>query len=266
MTLRHLFVVILFYSTCAGQTVPPPAKQTEQTKPPAKQESTASKPTEAKKPARPRVVTDLSGFDLLDPGKAKKQTMVAGATRGMPRATALAPKLGKVYGSSPLFQWSYPGKAQKFMFVLLDDSQIELLRTEVNGTDFRYPTTAPQFVPGKTYFWTVEPAAALLAEPSSPVGFVALPASQRQELEQRVAAIKASDAYATACERAQLYTDQRLWYDAIGAYSDLISKYPDRPELYERRGTIYAQLETTQGLADRDFAHADELRSKSWQR
>lgn len=257
-----LLYVLLAASFCAAQTTSTDQKPQQAAKPAPKQGTEAAKPPEAKRPARPRVVTDLSGFDLLDPGKVKKQTMVAGATRGMPRATALAPKLAKLYGGNPLFQWSYPGKSQKFVFVLTDDNQVELLRTQVGATEFRYPPSAPQFVPGKTYFWTVEPAAAMLAEPSSPVGFVAIPAAQRQEMEQRIASIKPADAYAAASERAQIFTDQRLWYDAIAAYTDLIAKYPDHAELYEKRGTIYAQFETTQPVADRDFARAEELRSK----
>ncbi len=258
----RLLCMLLVASLCAAQTAPTGQKPPQAANPAPKQGTEAAKPPEAKKPARPRVVTDLSGFDLLDPGKMKTQTMVAGATRGMPRATALAPRLAKLYGSSPLFQWSYPGKAQKFVFVLTDDSQAELLRTQVGATEFRYPASAPQFVPGKTYFWTVEPAATMLSEPSSPVGFVAIPAAQRQDMEQRMASIKSADAYAAACERAQIFTDQRLWYDAIGAYTDLIATYPDRAELLEKRGTIYAQFETTQPLAERDFSRADELRSK----
>ena len=262
MAVRHLLIFVLISTFCAAQTAPAGDKPVDKAKLPAKPSTEPAKSTEAKKPARPRVVTDLSGFDLLDPGKAKKQTMVAGATRGTPRATALAPRLGKLYGSNPLFQWSYPGKAQRFVFVLTDDNQAELLRTEVTGTEFRYPTTAPQFAPGKTYFWTIEPAAAMLAEPSRPVGFVAIPAAQRQEMEQRITSIKTADAYAAGCERAQLFTDQRLWYDAIGAYTDLIARYPDRAELYEKRGAIYAQFEVTQELADKDFARAEELKSK----
>ncbi|MBZ5646001.1 MAG: DUF928 domain-containing protein [Acidobacteriia bacterium] len=236
--------------------------QPQTSKPPAKPAVETAKPPEAKKAARPRVVTDLSGFDLLDPGKAKKQTMIAGATRGGPRATALAPRLAKFYGSSPVFQWSYPGKTKKFNFVLRDDSDSELLRTEVVGTEFRYPATAPQLAPGRTYFWTVEPAVMMLAEPSAPVGFVVVPAEQRQEIDERFAKVKNRDGYAAAYERAQILTDQRLWYDAIGAYTDLIAKFPDRPKLYEQRGMIYAQFEVTQAPADQDFARAEELRAK----
>lgn len=248
-------LVLLLTSSSWAQTQP----QTAQ--PNAKRPTEDAKPREGKQPTRPpRVVTDLSGFDLFDPSK-KKQTMMAGATRGMPRATALAPQLAKLYGNSPRFRWSYPGKTAKFVFVLMDDSHAELLRTDVSGTEFRYPATAPQFAPGRTYFWTVEPAA-MLAAPSTPVGFVALPTTQRQEVEQRLMPIKSADGYAAECQRAQVFTDQRLWYDAIGAYTDLIAQYPDRAELYERRGTIYAQFEATQPLADNDFARAEEFGAK----
>ncbi len=60
--------------------------------------------TVAKSPGRKRIVTDLSGFDLLEPGKLQKQTTVVGATRGLPRPVALAPRLGKVYGTNPQFE------------------------------------------------------------------------------------------------------------------------------------------------------------------
>jgi len=235
--------------------------QPQTSKPPEKKPAEPAKPPEAKKPARSRVVTDLSGFDLLDPGKAKKQTMVAGATRGGPRAAALAPRLAKLYGSTPVFRWNYPGQAGKFIFVLRDDSDAELLRTEVSGTAFRYPASAPPLAPGRTYFWTVEPVVVMLAEPSAPVGFVVIPAAQREETDHRLAKLKTDNAYAAACERAQILTDQRLWYDAIGAYTDLIAQYPDRAELYENRGAIYVQLEVTQALADQDFVRADELQA-----
>jgi hypothetical protein len=231
-------------------------------KSPAKQSTETAKAPEAKKPARSRFVTDLSGFDLLDPGKTKKQTMVAGATRAMPRATALAPKLAKLYGTNPVFRWTYPGKTSKFIFVLMDDNRAELLRSGVSGTEFRYALTTPQFAPGKSYFWTVEPASMMLAEPSTPVGFVVTPAPERLELEQRLMSTKSADAYAAGCQRAQIFTDERLWYDAIDAYTDLIARYPDRAELYEKRGTIYAQFETTQPLGDNDFARAEELEAR----
>jgi len=248
----------------AGPTSVCAQTQPQNENPPTKQATNSTKQPDTKESAhpRPRVVTDLSGFDLLDPGKSKKQTMVAGATRGMPRAMPLAPALARLYGSNPQFQWRYPGKVQKFVFVLMDDRHAELLRTDVSGAEFRYPATAPPFIPGKTYSWTVGPANFLPEGISSPAGFVAIPIAQRQEVEQHLSSINSSDPYDAACQRAQVFTDERLWYDAIGAYTDLIAKYPDRAELYKWRGTIYAQLVTTQALADDDFARAEELEAK----
>ncbi len=57
---------------------------------------------------------------------------------------------------------------------------------------------------------------------------------------------------------SQIFTDHRLWFDALGAYDDLIAKYPDRPELYDQRGAIYAQIPATKSLSEADFARADK--------
>ncbi len=61
--------------------------------------------------------------------------------------------------------------------------------------------------------------------------------------------------------RARVFTDARLWYDAIDAYNALIERFPDRAELYERRGTIYAQLTCTQSLAEEDLARAERMQA-----
>ena len=82
MRTGHLFLsaalILLLCGFAAAQ------KQNKTQAPPAKPGQQPAKPAEAKKP-RARVVTDLSGFDLLESSKLKKQTQVAGATRGMPR-------------------------------------------------------------------------------------------------------------------------------------------------------------------------------------
>jgi hypothetical protein len=206
------------------------------------------------------VVTDLSGFDLLESNKGKKQTQVAGATRGMASPVALAPRLGKLYGSQPTFAWTFEGKAKKFLFVLQDDARNELFHAEVTGNEYRYPATAPALEPGKTYFWTVEVSSAMFGgEPSAPAGLLLLNPAQRAEVEKDLAAAASPDPYKAGLARARAFRDRRLWYDAIDSYSALIARYPDRGELYEERGTIYAQLEATKALADQNFARADGL-------
>jgi uncharacterized protein DUF928 len=247
--LAMMAAALLVAGAAAQQKNSKPAPKTQ---PPAK--------TETKK--RQRVVTDLSGFDLLAPSKLKKQPMVTGATRGFPEPAALAPRLGKVYDTRPVFNWSYPGKLRKFAFVLKGDDGQEIFRTDVEGTTFRYPETAPPLEPGKTYFWTVEATTMVGVQPSAPVGFVVVSEEARKELADGLGMIPDGDSYQAGVKRAKFLTDHRLWYDALAAYSELIAKHPEKAELYEQRGTIYAQVAATQSLSDQDFARADALEKK----
>jgi hypothetical protein len=80
-------LILVFYSFANSQ------KQDKAQAPPAKSGQAQTKNADAKKP-RTRVVTDLSGFDLLEDSKLKKQAGVAAGTRGMPIPVALAPRLG----------------------------------------------------------------------------------------------------------------------------------------------------------------------------
>jgi tetratricopeptide (TPR) repeat protein len=231
-----------------------------------KQESqkTAGPPpqsVEAKK--RKRLVADLSGFELLDSSKARKERTMVGATRGLAQApTALAPELGKFYGAGALFAWSTKGKAKSFVLVFTDQTGAEAYRAEVSGAEYRYLSDAAHLQPGKTYFWMVQVNPPLFgANPSEPAGFVVVSDSERTEIEKALANLPKGDPYKTALARAKLFTEHRLWYDALGAYTDAIARYPDHAELYEQRGMIYAQLEATREQAEEDFARADELKA-----
>jgi uncharacterized protein DUF928 len=240
-----------------------PSQEPPQSSKPKPDQTTSSHSKKATKSPRKRVVTDLSGFDLLEPSKLGSQTTVVGATRGLPSPVALAPRLGKLFGTTPEFAWSYEGKAQKFVFVLRDDAEKEVFRTEVSGTGYRYPSDAPSFEAGKTYFWTVEAESGPLSStPSAPAGILVLAPDQREEVGKKLAQF-AGDSYEAGLARARVFTDFRLWYEALNAYTSLIARYPDRGDLFEQRGTIYAQLDLTQKLAEQDFKRAEELRHEN---
>jgi hypothetical protein len=230
--------------------------------PPKKPDASAKDET-PEKPRRKRVVSDLSGFDLLDQGKVKKESMVVGAARGFAPPVILAPRLGRVYGDRPTFEWSDESKPSGFVIALTDESQQELIRTETAKTQWVYPAGAPKLEPGRTYFWTVQASSGLFASPSAPAGLMVLAGSQREEIDRALAAVGATDPYEQGRGRAKVFTDHRLWYDAIAAYSDLIARFPDRPEPYEERATIYAQLDATQARADEDFARAEARKARS---
>ena len=241
------------------------AAQQTQPSTPGKQQPAAPAPKaeNTKKPEHKRLVVNLAGFEMLDPSKMHRERHTVGATRGFPQPQALAPYLGKFYGAGALFAWSYPGKARDFILKITDEEGAEVLHAEVSGTEYRLPETAPRLEPDKSYAWTVEVTPALFgANPSAPVEFVEVSQAERREIEKALKKIKGKDPYQAGGARAKVFTDHRLWYDAIGAYTDLISRYPERAEPYERRGTIYAQIDVTKPLAERDFGRADELEMK----
>jgi hypothetical protein len=181
---------------------------------------------------------------------------VVAAARGIGGPVALAPHLGKLYGAKPLFAWNYKGEAHSFTFVLRDEQDAELLRQRT--TDTRYhPSTFPLLDPGKVYSWVVEFPGQL--EPSQPAEFKMVSSEERRAIQQALAQASGSDAFQVDLAHARIFTDHRLWYDAIGAYTDLIARYPHHAELYAERGGIYEQLEITKKLGEQDFAHAAEL-------
>lgn len=236
------------------------AQPQEKPKQPRSSQSEQTKKTGGQKKPRRRVVTNLAGFDLLEPSKLEKQTMVVGATRGLPHPVALAPRLGKLFGTTPEFAWSYAGESREFVFVVRDDAQEEVFRAQVTGNIFRYPEDAPAFRPEKTYFWTVEVSSPILGSSASdPSAFLIVSEGQKEEIEKALARATSPDPFEAGLARARVLTDYRLWYDVLAAYGYLIARYPDRAELYEQRGTIYAQLKVTGKLAEQDFNRAEEL-------
>ena len=254
--LRFAALILLFPGAMSAQQPPAPsasmpAKQ-DQTKPAASGDSGA-----AAKNGRTRVVTNLAGFDLTDTRKLAGQPMVVGATRGANPVVPLAPHLGKLYGAHPTFAWSYEDESAKFTFVITDEAGAEVFRSEVSGLRFRYPASAPVLQDGKMYFWSVSTATSLVDSASSyPSGISVVGAAQRKEIDTKLAEIS-GNSYEARVARAQVFTDARLWYDAVDAYNGLIERFPGRAELYERRGTIYAQLACTQSLAEEDLSRAE---------
>ena len=248
--------------TLAPACVPSRAQDTGQTQKPAQAPPAKTKPE--KKPAAKRLIVNLTGFEMLKPVQLKSQVSTLAATRGGLPPTALAPKLGKFYGESAMFAWKYPGESQKFSLAITDDRGKAIFRTEVAGNNFVYPSDAPRLEAGKVYSWIVQMISAQeISPPSSPVEFVPVSDGERKEMEQALAAAESKDAYESGLERAKIFVEHRLWYDAIGAYSELISRFPERVELYENRGMIYAQLQITQPLSDKDFSRADQLEAQA---
>lgn len=244
---RAFLAVALLLGGLAAAAEPPPSP----------------KPTASPEPAptgRRRVVTDLSGFELLDEARLKDKPMVAGATRvlGLRPPVILAPLLGKLYRTDPVFAWRHEGT--RFVFTLFDESGDELYGAEVEGRSFTWPPGHKRLADGTTYLWSVK-AAQPEAAPSSTAGVVVVTPEERARIDAALSAVKDADPYRAALRRAQVFVDARVWYDALAACDALVARFPDRPEAWERRATLFAQIPALQDAADADFARADALTS-----
>jgi len=174
--------------------------------------------------------------------------------------TLFAPRLGKAYDKNPVLSWRNARTNEKVVLVVRDQDGKRILRRTVSGTRYEYPSNAPALEPGRVYSWWVE-VRRERPEWLQPVAFLVVPSDERARIEESLSQISSADPYERGLARARVFTRHRLWYDAIAAYTDLIGGYPDRAELYEERGMIYAQLYVTKPLAEQDFDRADQLQS-----
>jgi hypothetical protein len=217
-----------------------------------------SKSDPAPKPKR-KLDADLSGFDVSDDKSGKKVSSMLGGSRSaaIPSATLLAPHRAKLYGSAADFSWTFGGHAEGYVLVVTDDDETQILRQQVKDTRFRLDSLPKGLQPGETYYWRVQVLPNTLA--SEPLEFVTVSAQERQAIDRALAAIPATDPYEAGLARARVFTEHRLWFDALGAYNDLIAKYPNHPEAYEDRGTVYSQIPATKSLGEADLATAAKL-------
>jgi len=180
------------------------------------------------KPKRKVLDADLSGFDVSDNKSDKKVTTMLGGSRtaAIPSAILLAPKRAKLYGQSATFDWSFTGHNEGYVLIITDEDETQLVHQQLKEPHYRLDPSAAKFQPGQTYYWRVQVLPNPLA--SEPLEFEVVSAEERQTITKAIAAIPATDPYQSALAKAQILTDHRLWFDALGAYDDLIAKYPDR--------------------------------------
>jgi hypothetical protein len=236
----------------------PAAVQQSQPDPKPSPAANAAPVNPTAKPKRKALDADLSGFDLSDNKSDKKVTTMLGGSRtaAIPSATLLGPRRAKFLGQSATFDWSFTGHNEGYVLIITDEDETQLVHQQLRETHYRLDSPAAKFQPGQTCYWRVQVLPNPLA--SDPLEFEVVSAEEQQAIAKTIAAIPSTDPYQSALAKAQILTDHRLWFDALGAYDDLIGKYPDRSELYNQRGAIYAQVSATKSLSESDFARADK--------
>jgi hypothetical protein len=216
---------------------------------PAKSDPSAAKP-------KRKLDADLSGFDVSDSKSDKKVATMLGGSRNtaVPSATLLAPRRAKFYGANAVFSWTFSGHNEGYVLLITDEDETQLLRQQTKDPRCAFDPIKTKLEPGATYYWRVQVLPNTLA--SDPLEFVVVTAEERAVIDKALAVVPVGDAYDSALTRARIFVDHRLWFDALGAYDDLIAKYPNRGELYEDRATIYAQLAVTKPQSEADQARA----------
>jgi hypothetical protein len=199
----------------------------------------------------------MEGFELDKKSAGQVGiTQVGGATRGAgPTVFLYAPHLTKLYTLTPTFYWTSAVHTKGFVFRLYDADGDVGYESRTPDFSLQYPASAAALEPGQTYVWNVLAGVGLLGGGSLTAEFTVLNKEERAALEKELAG-------ADAMKRAAIFTDKRLWYDAIEAYTELIVQHPEMADFYEKRGNIYDQIPATQDLAKADFETADELRAK----
>jgi len=238
-------MLVLYAMPCSSQQ--PPASKS------------ASNANSAGKPKAKLTDADLSGFDLSD-DKSRKVTTNSGGTRGgieIPSATLLAPRIGKLYGASALFQWAPVGPTDGYIFTIVDDDETQVVRQQSKDPNFKLSGLG-KLKPGATYHWKVQ--ALPRTVPGNPLDVEVVSAAERQKIDKELAAIPAGDPYDTGLARARVFVQHKLWFDAMGAYSDLIEKFPDRAQPYEDRGALYSKIDVTHKRGEADLAKAATLK------
>jgi hypothetical protein len=218
----------------------------------------ANTPSDSTAKPKKKLDADLSGFDLTDE-KSKKMSTTFGGSRGaaFPSATLYAPKHAKFYGASALFQWASQGHNDGYVLLITDEDETQIVKQPLKEPYYRLPAAAAKFAPGQTYYWRVQVLPATVGGDPQEIQIVS--AAERSEIDKAIAASSTGDPYQAGLARANVYTAHGLWFDAIGAYTELITKYPDRAEPYAMRGKIYSLIDATSKLGEADAAKAAEL-------
>jgi hypothetical protein len=205
-------------------------------------------------PRPARVRAKLDGFDLTPKSAAARPNQIGGASRGAFGMDLYAPSMGKAYSLTPTFFWSSDDPQAEFAFKVSQPGMGgSLYESKVVGNHFTYPANAPALQPGSTYVWTVAPTLDMMGGPKS-ASIVIVGGRERDDISAALA--KAQTGSDPAAATARVYTDMRVWFDAVAAYSSLIERFPARGDFYQGRADLYDQLPVTAKLADIDAAKA----------
>ncbi len=173
-------------------------------------------------------------------GVASRQHAGALVLRETPPVPKLAAPLGApVLDMPPRFAWEKAGGADAYQVEILDAAGKTLWKTEVAGTEVRYPGHAPPLVAPSTYRWRVTASAGGRVIGTTESSFQALRAAERMELRKQIADLSAiydhdSSNPALRLARAAVLERRGLLAQALQDYQSLVAVWKEAPWLKER--------------------------------
>jgi len=208
----------------------------------------AQQPAQPTPPPKPpaRVRTQLQGFDL-SPQTGKSANQVGGASRDLGTPRLFAPRSGKAFSTTPVFYWGTSDAAQKVTFKLTSMNGETLCQVSTAADHLRYPDDAPPLQPGTSYRWTIIPENDMLGGAPQPATFVIVSGAERDAIAKEwAAADRPSD-------KAMVFVNHRVWYDALDRYSETLELMPSDQTARAGRATLYDSLPVTIELAEADW-------------
>ena len=145
-------------------------------------------------------------------------------------------------------------KIKSYRFRLLaSDHESVIYEAEVVGTSWKYPSDAPPLKQGSSYYWTVQPSVKMLGDAADAAELVIEGGEPRSKLAD---ALSSSPEWSQ--QRAELFVENRVWYDAIEVYTHLIAANPSDSQLLLARAELYDQIPQTSQAAENDRLRAEK--------
>ncbi|NQV72808.1 tetratricopeptide repeat protein [bacterium] len=160
------------------------------------------------------------------------------------------PRNSKITSSRPHFSWTSAGDFEEFK-VIVRSNEGEIWSEMTTETEMDYPASAPELVPGQTYFWQVEGEDMLDVATSPLVTFEVLSAEGLATIENGKAQITALFDGAKSSSGqlymiGSMYVKQGLIADAITTFKQISESNPSAAMPHEILGKLYYEI----GLKD----------------
>lgn len=187
------------------------------------------------KPSAPRFFERYEGRD-----SSSRLTKGGGARQTEDPRRPVAPLEGRAFDLRPFFKWQIAPESKSYHFAIYEgDREKEpsgkaVYETDLPVTELAYPQNAPPLKPGKLYSWQVSTPT---STGKDDVGVVArliiLAGAERAEVQKALAkaGLTSPKTPSDRLDRARVFENYGVWYDALRIVSNLAQDPKDKEAL-----------------------------------